>query len=122
MADPDPADVRADAEQVLEQTRGLRSAADPRLVLALRLLAVVGTLVILFLLVRLTIRVGDNQTANTQALCALRADYQKRIDTSRKFLVTHPRGIPGISAGVIRTGIVNSQRTVTALGPLTCPK
>lgn len=63
--------------------------------------------------------------ANSQsndALCALRGDLQRRVVTSREFLVEHPDGIPGISAKTIRDGIDNQKRTIVALSGLSCPK
>jgi hypothetical protein len=67
-------------------------------------------------------RVSLNQTADTQALCSLRGDVERRVASGTAFLQVHPRGIPGISALTIRSGIDNSRRTVKALGSLVCPK
>jgi hypothetical protein len=67
-------------------------------------------------------QVARYQQSNTQSLCTLRADLQRRITQSKDFLVTHPNGIPGIPAGTIRVGIVNQQHTLDALRLLECPK
>lgn len=58
-------------------------------------------------------------TAN-EALCALRADLALRAASSQAFLDKHPQGIPGIPAATIRDGIVNQQRTISALSVLHC--
>lgn len=57
---------------------------------------------------------------STDALCALRVDLQKRVETSERFLRENPEGVPGISPTVIREGIVNQQRTIAALSKLDC--
>lgn len=56
------------------------------------------------------------------ALCALRVDVEKRIESSQNFLLENPNGTPGISVAVIRSSIMNSERTVKALSGLTCPQ
>lgn len=66
-------------------------------------------------------RVDANQGTNTQALCALRADEQRRVASGLEFLAQHPKGIPGISAAVIRSGLSDEQRTITALRFIACP-
>lgn len=58
---------------------------------------------------------------NTDALCSLRQDVERRIETSQQFLIDNPRGIPGIEPRVIRQQIQNNQRTVRALNSLNCP-
>lgn len=54
------------------------------------------------------------------ALCTLRADLETRVQTSKDFLIEHPKGIPGISAKVIKDGIKNQERTIDALSDLSC--
>lgn len=68
----------------------------------------------------LTRRVDANADQSTSALCALRRDLEKRVDSSRQFLREHPHGIPGISAKTIRDGLSNQQRTIRALRGLSC--
>ena len=58
----------------------------------------------------------------TAALCALRSDLERRVTSSRAFLAEHPRGIPGISAKVIRDGVRNQESTIRALSGIDCPK
>ena len=48
-----------------------------------------------------TAQVSRNQRSTTNALCSLKNDLQKRVDTSLAFLQAHPHGIPGISAATI---------------------
>lgn len=61
----------------------------------------------------------ENQQA-VDALCALRADLRRRARSSRQFLEEHPRGIPGVPAATIRSGIRNQERTIRALRHLSC--
>lgn len=84
--------------------------------------AVLGLLVIIVLLVRLSVTVAANQAADTNALCALRGDLRTRVNSTTEFLKGHPHGIPGISAATLRSGIVNEQHTITALAPISCPR
>jgi hypothetical protein len=58
--------------------------------------------------------------SNRKALCALRADTQKRLDQSKDFLIDHPQGFLGISVSEIKAGIANSKLTVEALDDLDC--
>lgn len=55
------------------------------------------------------------------ALCSLRADLERRVQTSKDFLEENPDGIPGLPAEVIKEGIENQQRTIEALAILHCP-
>ena len=70
----------------------------------------------------LTLRTRHDAQVTTTALCALRTDLERRVATSEAFLAEHPDGIPGISPKVIRDGIVNQQRTISALSGIDCPK
>jgi hypothetical protein len=56
------------------------------------------------------------------ALCALRADLQKRLALARKFLRENPGGTPGIPERTIRDSIRNLRSTLEALDGLTCPR
>jgi hypothetical protein len=69
---------------------------------------------------RLSTSVAANQQADTQALCALRADLQTRVNSTNAFLVTHPHGIPGISAATLRSGVAGQERTIRALSTINC--
>jgi hypothetical protein len=65
----------------------------------------------------------DLETAAEQtsaALCALRADLERRVATSENFLERNPDGIPGISAKTIQDGIDNTERSIEALAGLDC--
>ena len=66
------------------------------------------------------VQTSRNAEQTRGALCALRADLERRSVTSRAFLREHPNGIPGISAKVIRDGIRNQERTVRALAGIDC--
>lgn len=65
-------------------------------------------------------RISRNATQATQALCALRADLQLRVDESVGFLKTHPTGILGVSAASINNTIDSQRRTIMALSVLAC--
>lgn len=66
-------------------------------------------------------RLERDNSQSKVALCALRADLERRAAGGIKFLAEHPHGIPGISGKTIRDGIVNQQRTISALRVLSCP-
>jgi nitrate reductase alpha subunit len=65
-------------------------------------------------------RTDRSATQNGAALCALRRDLEGRVTDSRRFLSTHPHGIPGIPAAQIRASITNSGRTIRALRVIDC--
>jgi hypothetical protein len=88
-------------------------------VLCIAFAAVVGANAF-YIMPRLSRQADENSRASV-ALCALRVDLQRRAAASEKFLAEHPHGIPGISARVIRDGIHDQQRTISALAVLKCP-
>lgn len=97
------------------------------LVLALRIGAAFGLLVIITLLVLglahvngLSTTVAGNQRADTRALCALREDLQTRVTTARTILSLHPGGVAGISAATVNATVANEQHTITALSSINC--
>lgn len=55
-----------------------------------------------------------------QGLCALKNDLKVRANASRAFLRTHPNGIPGIPADVLRQSIRNQEATLRALERTRC--
>jgi hypothetical protein len=59
-------------------------------------------------------------TQNQTALCALRTDLERRVETSKQFLLDNPNGIPGISGATIRQSITNQESTIDALSNLNC--
>jgi hypothetical protein len=60
-------------------------------------------------------------TKATEALCALRADLDLRINASNELLDENPRGpIFGIPRSVIEMSVTNSRRTRKALSDLNC--
>lgn len=65
----------------------------------------------------------EREAARTNmALCTLRGDLKQRVKSSEDFLATHPKGVLGISAATIRSGIAGQQRTIKALAGLDCTK
>jgi hypothetical protein len=83
------------------------------LALVLSFIAVGGTWAILK-------RTDRSTTQNRAALCALRRDLESRATDSRRFLSTHPRGIPGIPPEQITASIRNSERTIRVLRVIDC--
>jgi hypothetical protein len=89
----------------------------------LALITILGVLAIPVLVIYVNHLQAERIAENSQtrvALCALRADLDKRIESSETFLAEHPQGIPGIPASLIRQGLVNSKRTRKTLEILTC--
>lgn len=66
----------------------------------------------------LTLR--GSQQRNTRALCALRADIERRVQISKDFLIAHPHGIPGFPAATIKASLDNQERSIDALSGLNC--
>lgn len=60
------------------------------------------------------VRISRGNEAHA-AICALEHDVQVRHDASVKFLANHPKGIPGIPVGVIKTSLANQAATIKAL-------
>lgn len=60
------------------------------------------------------------QKGDTAALCAFRSDLQHRVDSGAAFLLTHPHGIPGISAPTILQSLHAERSTLRALKPVNC--
>lgn len=58
------------------------------------------------------------ETQNT--LCVFRSDLQSRVNEGNKFLANHPNGFGGISAATLKISIENEERTLEALGGLSC--
>lgn len=49
------------------------------------------------------------------ALCAFRNDLERRIESAEKFLIDHPKGIPGIPAETIKNSLQNQEATLATL-------
>lgn len=54
------------------------------------------------------------------AICTLKDDYRRRIDTSSQWLEQHPEGVPGIEPSVIQNSISNQIATLRALDDVDC--
>ena len=65
---------------------------------------------------------AEDARVTVKSLCALRADFKKRVATSEDFLKDHPEGFAGIPAATIRSTVDGQKRTIRALGGLRCPK
>jgi hypothetical protein len=59
-------------------------------------------------------------TRTTNALCTLKGDLIARINLSKAFLKDHPKGVPGISATIIKNDVAYQQQTVDALAVIKC--
>jgi hypothetical protein len=86
---------------------------------SLRLL-VIATVVLSLALAGVAAWTWSTSHANQKALCTLRSDLEARVEVSKTFLREHPEGVAGIPAQTIRDGIVNQERTILALGGLSC--
>lgn len=65
---------------------------------------------------------AEQETERTlDALCAVRAGEETSVQASEDFLLENPKGIPGITPALIKTGIANRKRTIKALSDLDCP-
>jgi len=98
--------------------RQLRVLVRATVILYLALAFVAGYAYVQAVQGRAKLEAATEQT--TTALCTLRADLERRVDTSREFLKENPDGIPGIPARTIQEGINNQERTIEALGVLDC--
>lgn len=67
-----------------------------------------------------TREVRHNQQSTVAALCTFRHDLELRAIASQNFLVTHPNGIPGISAATIEASVTMEKRTIRSLQLLPC--
>lgn len=60
-------------------------------------------------------------TETHEAVCALVADLEERTEGTKTFLAEHPEGIPGLASGSqLRESLHNQDRTLDALGVITC--
>lgn len=67
-----------------------------------------------FGLYQLRNQANDGQESH-KAICALVADYHKRIVDGEQFIKAHPNGIPGIPGSIILNSIQNEKRTAKIL-------
>lgn len=81
---------------------------------------IIFTAVVIWILHDQRNTINKIKTAQT-ALCVMRGDLEQRIHGANEFLRTHPKGIPGIPASLIRDNVVQQQRTLKSLAPLDCP-
>jgi len=87
-----------------------------------RLWFLIGATLVLYVVIGgLAAKIYSVSQENTEAICAVRAESEKRSATSKKFLEEHPRGISGISPAVLRRGIDSADSTVKALSTVDCP-
>jgi hypothetical protein len=103
-----------------ELTAGQRAADTARSIKRALTVLMVATAVLYLAVATVAAKTYHDANVNTDALCALRGDLERRVASSQQFLVKHPAGIPGIPVQTIRNGIVNQQRTINALSSLKC--
>lgn len=65
-------------------------------------------------------QIADEARRTTDALCVLKVDLKGRVESSKAFLLSHPNGIPGISADDIQNSIDNQLSTIAALSIIKC--
>lgn len=104
-----------DRIQVAGPVRGLHIAVGAFVLSLVLLLAVAG-------LTAFVLTTRANEAAETHtAICGLVEDLEVRTESTRTFLKTHPRGLPGIaSPAVIRDSLRNQERTLAALAAVDC--
>jgi uncharacterized membrane protein len=119
-------DDRQDAptrDRVTEIASGLnawRERVERRLKVAIGLV-IVAVVIAIVAPTWLFIRTNHQAAANTAALCALRSNLQRQVDSSVAFLRTHPEGVPGLAtAKEIRADISNRRSTIRTLSGLEC--
>lgn len=83
-------------------------------------LSVLGLLTVLAAGLYKIVELSQDGKQAHDAICALKGDLSKRIDSSRDFLRDHPAGIAGIPAATIKQGVDNQQRTLDALRDVKC--
>lgn len=67
-----------------------------------------------------TRRLARQGTEAHDAICTLRADLDRRVAASDRFLKEHPKGIPGVPLRSILESLRNQRQTLAALSGLTC--
>jgi hypothetical protein len=70
----------------------------------------------------IAIGAGYFANANREGACALRSDLTRRVETSKNFLLDHPRGAPalGFSRADILKEIHNQESTRDSLNVIIC--
>lgn len=69
---------------------------------------------------RRTDRLVEQGKQAHDAICVFRADLQQRVDSTKRFLDTHPGGFAGIPAATLRKSLRDQQRTIRALSLIRC--
>lgn len=82
---------------------------------------IAATVVLYLGVAGLTFFVWSQSAKNTDALCSVRHDAEKRVQQGNKFLTENPNGIPGISPKLLQQSVDNAQSTVNSLAILHCP-
>lgn len=82
---------------------------------------IAATVVLYLFAAGLTIFVWSQSAKNTDALCSIRRDAEKRVEQGNQFLIDNPNGIPGISPKLLQQNVDNAQHTVNSLSILHCP-
>lgn len=85
----------------------------------LRLL-VVATVVLYLMVAGGIIYTYVTVATNKEALCSVRQDFERRVETSQQFLIDHPKGTPGIPTSILRRSIDDQKRTIEALQIISC--
>lgn len=61
-----------------------------------------------------------NAQKNTDALCSIRHDSERRVKLGEDFLEKHPNGTADISADVLQRSVNSSKETARSLASLDC--
>lgn len=81
---------------------------------------IVATVILYFCVVGAMLYVYSEGNTTTNAICALRTDLESRTKQGKEYVKDHPHGIAGISASSIKESIHNQERSIKALGNLSC--
>lgn len=66
--------------------------------------------------------VAEVAISTNEALCAVRLNFEQRIESSEEFLREHPEGFAGVSAEEIIRSINEEKQTLRALSGIDCPE
>jgi len=54
------------------------------------------------------------------AICVFRADLERRVETTKRYLDTHPDGFAGVPVETIQKSLTDQERTIRSLASIKC--
>lgn len=82
---------------------------------------IAATVVLYLITAGLSVFVWSQSAKNTDALCSVRHDAERRVQQGSDFLIANPNGTKEIPTKIIQQSIDNAQQTVNSLSILHCP-